>query len=96
MLVGKIKDVFDGKIEAYDKNGNVVKPGEITDPRSWLKPIADADENILRVNYEDTGDWAFIEVMGLVSNTVADHVAYLTKVFGSSGLAKEVYTDGSW
>jgi len=91
-LVGVIKDVFDGKIKAKDKKGNPVPPGEITDPRSWLQPIMDSNPDALREDYKKTNDEAFIEMMWAVSRTVSNHVAGLTKVFGSVGLAEKVDT----
>ena len=89
-LVGKIKAIFDGKIKAYDKDKNEVDPAQITDPRSWLKPIMDDTPEVLRKDYRNTNDEAFIEVMQIVEDTVAEHVANLNRVFGSAGLITEV------
>ncbi|MBU0615309.1 MAG: class II fructose-bisphosphate aldolase [Nanoarchaeota archaeon] len=91
-LVGMISGIFDGRIPAIDtKSGKAVEPGKITDPRSWLKPIMDATPAALREDYHETHDDPFIELMGLVRGTVADHVAYLNKeVFNNQGLADKV------
>ncbi len=90
-LVSKIKGTLDGKLPAYDKNGEQVKPEEITDPRSWLTPIVESNPDALREHYKDTGDEAFIELMGVVKETVAEHVAYLNDaVFNNKGLAEKV------
>jgi hypothetical protein len=84
--------VLSGKLVAYDKNGDVVPAAGITDPRSWLKPIAEQTPDVLRNHYEDTNDDVFIEMMQVVSRTVCEHVSSLTRVFGCAGLAEMVDT----
>jgi fructose-bisphosphate aldolase class II len=89
-LVGMIKAVFDGKIKAKDKEGKDVEPGQITDPRSWLRPIMEKSPEALRNHYEDTKDDAFIAVNKVIADTVAKHVGALNVEFGSAGLAEKV------
>lgn len=86
-----IKNIFDGTIEVTH-GSEVIKPGEITDPRDWLKPIMKQDPRSLTRDYSETDDEPFINLMWEISETIANHVAHLNKVFGSSGLAEKVDT----
>jgi len=87
-----IKGVFSGETPAKDKDGNPVDSGTLVDPRSYLDPIMLKDPSILREDYHALKDEAFIEVMTLVKNRIADHVKNLCIMFGSVGLAKQVDT----
>ena len=90
-LLAKVQGTLDGSIPAYDKNGEQVDAAQITDPRSWLKPIVEETPEALRQHYSATNDEAFIKVMTLVKDTVAEHVAYLNdQVFNNKGLADKV------
>ncbi len=92
--VKKIKGVLDGDIQAVDKNGNTVKPEEITDPRSWLKPIMKETPEVLTEPYEETKDEAFINLMQGLSDVVTKHVSRLSgEVFGGQGLVNTVNRD---
>jgi fructose-bisphosphate aldolase class II len=84
-----IRDVFDGKTPAYEGD-KVIPPSELKDPRSWLQPLMDADPTSLRDDYRLTKDALFIELMELIEDSVASHVAKLNRLFGSAGLAKSV------
>jgi|GEM_PF-98476 len=91
-ILGAIKRVFTGETPAKDKDGNPVPPGSLVDPRSYLQPVMAMDPNILREDYRTLKDEAFIEVMTLVKNRIAEHVRALTIMFGSAGLAGKVDT----
>lgn len=88
-----IKDVFDGKTPAKDKDGKPVDSGTLVDPRSYLDPLMVPSNNMaqmLREDYRTLKDEAFIEVMGLVSDRIKNHVLMLTKLFGSYKLASQL------
>ena len=77
---------------AKDKDGNAVDSGSLVDPRSYMDPVMAMDPAILRENYRTLKDEAFIEVMELVKERIAEHVKSLCVMFGCSGLASHVNT----
>ena len=82
--LGKVKGAFDGSIEMVAK-GEVQDPKTVIDPRGYFGVI---DIGVLRVPAsEETG---LVEVMALIEERIADHVAMLVGEFGSDGLAPEV------
>jgi fructose-bisphosphate aldolase class II len=82
--LGKIKKAFDGEIEMVAK-GQVQDPKTVIDPRGYFGVI---DIGVLRTPAtEETG---LVEVMALIEERIADHVAMLVGEFGSDGLAPEV------
>ncbi|MBI2129638.1 class II fructose-bisphosphate aldolase [Candidatus Woesearchaeota archaeon] len=87
-----VKKIFSGEIPARDKDGKAVNPAEITDPRSYLQPVMDLNPELLREDYRSLKDSAFVEVMELVKNRIAEHVKNLAILFGSAGLAGKVDT----
>jgi fructose-bisphosphate aldolase class II len=88
--LGLIKAVFDGEIPAYEKDGSLVAPGSMIDPRSYMGALMKRKPEFLRENYARSADGAFIEVMQLVKRRVAEHVYHLCKEFGSAGLANKI------
>ena len=89
-ILSVIKKVFTGETPAKDKDGNPVDSGSLVDPRSYLEPVIKIDPQLLRENYRSLKDEAFIEVMILVKNRIAEHVKNLAIMFGSAGLAGSV------
>jgi len=85
-ILSVIKKVFTGETPAKDKDGNPVDSGSLVDPRSYLEPVVKMDPQLLRENYRSFKDEAFIEVMTLVKNRIAEHVKSLAIMFGSAGL----------
>ncbi len=82
--LGKIARAFSGEIEMIAK-GEVQDPKKVIDPRGYFGVF---DIEILRVPAtEETG---LVEVMAVIEERLADHVAMLIEVFGSAGLAPEV------
>ena len=82
--LGKIKGAFDGDIKMIAK-GEAQNPKTVIDPRGYFGVI---DIDLLRTPAtEETG---MVEVMALIEERVADHVAMLVGEFGSDGLAPEV------
>jgi len=94
-LVSMITDMIEGKVEAIDvKKKTPIAPEAITDPRNWLQELRKVKPDVLRDDYKETKDDTFIELMTLMSDTVADHVCDLSsRVFGGRGLADEVNRD---
>ncbi|OIN99854.1 fructose-bisphosphate aldolase [Candidatus Desantisbacteria bacterium CG_4_10_14_0_8_um_filter_48_22] len=91
-ILGVIKRVFSGETPAKDKDGNPVDSGGLVDPRSYLDPVMAMDPGILREDYRKLKDEAFIEVMNMVRERIAEHVKGLCVMFGSAGLASQVDT----
>lgn len=90
--VSLVVDMLEGKVEAIDvKKKKAIAPEAITDPRNWLQELRKQNPESLRDDYRKTNDPVFIELMGLMSDTVADHVCMLSAdVFGGRDLAAEV------
>ena len=82
--LGKIKKAFDGEIEMVAK-GKVQDPKTVIDPRGYLGVI---DIELLRT--PPTPESGLQEVMALVEERIASHVAMLVEEFGSAGLASKV------
>jgi len=89
-ILDVINKVFTGETPAKDKDGNPVDSGGLVDPRSYLDPVMAMDPNILREDYRTIKDTAFVEVMDLVRERIAEHVKMLAIMFGSAGLAGKV------
>jgi len=91
-LVAYMQGIGDGSIKAIDvKTGTVIPAEEVTDPRNWLQEINKNAPDKLREDYHNSGDERFIEVMEMLSNSIADHVVHLSgDVFGGQGLVAEV------
>ncbi len=82
--LGKIAKAFSGEIEMIAK-GEVQDPKGVIDPRGYFGVI---DIETIRVPAtEETG---MGEVMTLIEDRIADHVAMLVEAFGIAGLAGEM------
>jgi len=69
----------------------VVNPGDIIDPRDYLKPVMALDGGLLREDYTQFEDGDFAELMDKIKQRVAGHVEHLCRdVFGSEGLVERV------
>jgi fructose-bisphosphate aldolase, class II len=88
-LVEVINAVFSGKTPAYEK-GELINPGNLMDPRSYLQPVMELDPKILREDYRKTNDEVFIELMALISKRISEHVGFLSEKLGAAGLADRV------
>ncbi len=82
--LGKIKKAFTGKIEMVAK-GKVQDPKTVIDPRGYLGVI---DIELLRT--PPVPESGLEEVMALVEERIASHVAMLVEEFDSAGLAPKV------
>jgi len=82
--LGRIKKAFDGEIEMVAK-GKVQDPKTVIDPRGYLGVI---DIELLRT--PPSAESGLQEVMALVEERIASHVAMLVEEFGSAGLASSV------
>ena len=82
--LGRIERAFSGEIEMVAK-GEVQDPKTVIDPRGYFGVI---DIEVLREPpSEESG---LQEVMAIIEDRIADHVAMLVNEFGSAGLAPEV------
>ena len=82
--LGRIKKAFAGEIEMVAK-GKVQNPKTVIDPRGYLGVI---DIEFLRD--PPTAESGLEEVMTLVEERIASHVAMLVEEFGSAGLAPKI------
>jgi len=91
--VSLIADMLEGRVVAMDvKKNEPIPPAKISDPRNWLQELQRQNPESLREDYRDAkDDPVFIEVMSMMSDTVADHVCELSaNVFAGRDLAAEV------
>ncbi|MFH1709141.1 MAG: class II fructose-bisphosphate aldolase [Planctomycetota bacterium] len=82
--LGRIAKAFSGEIQMIAK-GKVEDPKKVIDPRGYFGII---DIAVLRV--APTPESGLVEVMALIENRIADHVAMLVTEFGCAGLASEM------
>jgi len=82
--LGRIKKAFDGEIQMVAK-GKVQDPKTVIDPRGYLGVI---DIKLLRNPPPEKS--GLVELMGLIENRIADHVAMLVREFSSADLAHKV------
>jgi fructose-bisphosphate aldolase class II len=82
--LGRIKKAFAGEIEMMAK-GKVQDPKTVIDPRGYLGVI---DIELLRT--PPTPESGLQEVMTLVEERIASHVAMLVEEFDSAGLAPKI------
>ncbi len=75
-------EMLEGAKKVLDKQLDVI------DPRDYLGEVKPFDA--LREPPEDSGNQAFVDLMGLIKERIAQHVEFLVNEFGSANLADDV------
>ncbi|MDP2925714.1 MAG: class II fructose-bisphosphate aldolase [Nanoarchaeota archaeon] len=88
--LGLIKKVFTGELKLGNDDKPIEDPKELKDPRDYFWHLKKHNPDLLRIDYRESGDERYIEVMAAISDNVANHVEKLCRLFGSAGLAPYV------